>query len=207
MEKRNPMDDLLKNNEIMKELLLKAKVCEDRTKELVSDTKYIKWLEEFTSKHPFFYDDSWLYCPSKLSDDDRKNVEILSLFFRAIDRYAKDNYIALGYVEFGSFYNIKYNNVGYCIGLVVGQGASSYCDRFDISDDDYLIDFNDIMNNKKQVWVDDYNNKLNDLSNLIKSLYDDGLSAQFIECAIKSAFDDILNKDNKNNVVRTLIKD
>ena len=44
---------------------------------IMSSTYYIEWLNHFTQDKNGFSDDDWLYSSDKLSDFDRKNVEML----------------------------------------------------------------------------------------------------------------------------------
>lgn len=136
------------------------------------DTNYIIWLEEFTKKHPNFSNDTWLYCPEKISKEDYNMVVKLPYFFGLIQKYAEKNFIKAGSEDSGfyeMFYQIKFNNVGYKIGLICGQGAFNYCCRYDNAYEKF-IDFNDIINSKKQDNVDVINEKLEQLSKLVNEL-------------------------------------
>ena len=114
--------------------------------ELVSDDNYIRWLEKFTFKYKKFIDDTWLYKPEELSEFDSKNVGKIGLFFEALSDYCRKYYINIdcneGHVV--ECINIKYNDVGYEIGLIVGQGACVYVERKAPKDD--AIEFNYVLN-------------------------------------------------------------
>lgn len=118
--------------------------------EIIKDEKYITWLENFTSRNYNFNDNDWLYCPDKISLNDKRKVENLYLLYQAIDNYAKDNHISSTVCYFGNYYSIKYNNIGYNIGMLQGQGTLFSCSRTEIKQDANFIDFMDIIKKKKR---------------------------------------------------------
>lgn len=158
-------------------------------KELISNTEYILWLENFTIANPSWSDDNWLYRPEKISKEDYKRVEELHCFFNGIVDYAKRNFLSLCYDEFGSYVFIQFNNVGYRIGEMSGQGTLAYCERVDISSDNLFIDFNDILENKKQKNVDDINKKLNTMCKIIEELLNIGVPSKAISTRVQNALD------------------
>lgn len=101
---------------------------------LISNYKYIKWLEIFTLSHPNFADDTWLYSKDEISQEDYINVCKLTSFFSAIQRYCSQfNIDTSGTEAFeASCIHIKYNGIGYAIGLMVGQGSFSYITREEV---------------------------------------------------------------------------
>jgi hypothetical protein len=172
-------------------------------KDILSNTKYIDWLENFTKEHKEFTDDEWTYCPEKLSISDLEKVNKLHLLYDGIDEYASKNYLYPTVVDFGAVHKIKLNNTGFEIGVFTGQGSLFFCRRIKISKNNKqnFIDFNDIINNKKQDGVDEIDKKLNKLSNLIEDLDKSGIPHD----AIKNTFIATLNKP-KYNKVKTLKK-
>lgn len=168
------------------------------TRKVTSNDDYILWLEIFTNKYPKFSDDDWLYCPEKISEIDQNNVAKLNLFFDGIETYASKNYIYPTPNEWGNFYSIKYNNVGYSIGSAVGQGATFYCERTQVIGDH--IDFIDIINDKKQKNSDSIRNELDKLSQSIKNLINNGIPIP----AIIDTFESNINE--AKSVERTKVK-
>ena len=116
-----------------------------KKKKIVSNYDYISWLEKFTLAHASFADDSWLYNPSEISKEDLKNVRILDIFFGGVAEYCHKYYINIDCEE--EFeeerINLKYNGVGYQIGLVVGQGSYVYVTRKNLEGNE--IDFEDVF--------------------------------------------------------------
>lgn len=152
----------------------------EKAENIVKNNTYMLWLEKFTSTHPAFSDDTWLYCPEEISASDLENVNSLSFFFEGITEYAYQNFLTIYQTDWGKCALIKFNNIGYKIGLDSGQGSISYCEKVDISDDKVFIDFNDIMNNKKQENVVLITEKFYQIENLIQELINLGTPAEII---------------------------
>lgn len=164
-----------------------------KIKKMMSNTDYIKWLDKFTIEHPNFSDDDWLYFPEKISKEDLELVNNLYLIYQGIEKYANENYIYPTACDFGNFYKIKWENAGFKIGVLVGQGTLFFCNRVQIEDG--FIDFKDIINNKKSDYAITTKNKLNELSNLVVSLYKSGVPIE----AIVITLNNILNEINSTN--------
>ena len=124
-------------NEIMKR--------RETIKELLSSDEYVNWLNEFTNEIDGFSDCDWNYFPTEISPENLAKVKLLILFFDGISDYADDNGIDIETHSWDAFYNLKYNDFKFRVGVCVGQGGFSFCDR--INDDRCeFIDFNDVMN-------------------------------------------------------------
>lgn len=118
----------------------------EEARKLISDYDYINWLEKFTNVHPSFSDDKWLYFPEKISKEDYSNVEKIVPFFEILQKYCNTFLIETNVeAEFSTnSIHIKHNNIGYEVGLVVGQGAVVYISREEITEKS--IEFTSIMN-------------------------------------------------------------
>ena len=88
---------------------------------MLTNTNYINWLANFTSKYPNFTDDDW----------------------------ASENNINPVECDFGNFYKIKLGNAGFLLGYIIGQGTIYFCNRVQLENLDDFIDFKDIINTKK----------------------------------------------------------
>lgn len=121
----------------------------EREKKLVSNYDYISWLENFTLEHEEFNDCSWLYSSDEITEENLENVQALCSFFEGIGRYCDKYYINTeGNGDFEKeCIHIKHDNVGYQIGLVVGQGAYVYVTREEPKTD--AIDFCHVVNDTK----------------------------------------------------------
>lgn len=162
------------------EYIAREKIRSEKIKTLMSNSSYFKWLNQFTQDKEGFYDTDWLYDSESLTDIDKENVEKLSLFYDGIAQYAKPNYLYPTPCEFGDFYKIRLNEIGFEIGLLVGQGAVSFCKRVVVEKEEEFIDLNDIINGKKQEQVDKIMNSLSILSNMIIAAYEDGVPCEAI---------------------------
>ncbi|MBE5813406.1 MAG: hypothetical protein E7314_07190 [Clostridiales bacterium] len=141
------MKKKLNKDEIAKSYLQILKEQEDAEKQIISNYDYISWLENFTQIHEGFADDSWLYKKEELSAEDYAKVEALHLFFNAISDYCRRFHINIEGQEKFEFekIHIKHNNVGYQLGLVIGQGSYVYvCPEIP---QENAICFDNIMNN------------------------------------------------------------
>ena len=167
--------DKEKADKFIRDYVEGLKVSEAKRKEMFSNTEYLKWLECFTIEHQDFSDDDWLYFPEKISQEDNQKVKNLHLFYEGIELYGKKNYIYPTECDFGGYYNIKFDNIGYEIGMLVGQGTLFFCKRTPLNKDLEYIDFKDIMNDKKKDGVDVITKQLNDLSNKILELHKKGI--------------------------------
>lgn len=143
--------------------------------------KYIKWLEKFTKENKVFYESDWQYNPEKITDKDRKNIKRLNILFPRIEKYASDNFIYPIIVDNEISYQIKYNGIGYKIGLLGGQGAEFFVERITITDKEHFIDFKDIQTNTPQEKTEYIKERLNRLTELMNKLVDKEIPIEAIE--------------------------
>lgn len=173
-----------------KKVIEEEKNRERRIKEIITGGEYILWLEKFTIKHTRFSDNDWLYCPEEISEEDRARVEELNLFYQGIDAYASKNFIFPSSCDFGNYYCIKFGNIGYEIGIMVGQGTLFFCNKVSLENKEF-IDFTDIQNDREQPKTELINNRLEELSLLINNLAKD-LPLAVIEETVRNVFKGIL---------------
>ena len=169
---------------------------------LISNTNYIEWLKEFTLNMKGFYTSSWDYSEEELSEFDRKRVEKLNDFYDSIYNYATNNYIYPNDYSYQSFYKVRLDNFGFEIGFIYGQGIDFFFRKVDIVNEEEFIDFNDVMNNKKQDNVDEINAALYYLSNYIKTAYESGIPLEAIQNAIDITMKRIEVKEDTNVLTR-----
>lgn len=157
-----------------------------KIQEMFANSEYIDWLSHFTIENQNFSDDMWLYFPEKISKEDGSRVNDLCLMYEGIDKYASANYIFPYHCDFGNFYKIKFNDVGFEIGTLSGQGTIFFCSRVSIEDEKEFIDFNDIINNKKSDNVTTIENSLSELSEHVISLSNNGVPLEAITNTLNS---------------------
>lgn len=204
MNKLKTEEGKKKYSKWVEDYIKKQNEKEQNIKAMMSNTDYFEWLVEFTKDRDEFCDDQWLYFPEEICDTDLKNVENLSLFYEAIDGYASKNYYYPVDSEFGNSYKVKLNDLGFEIGILVGQGTIFFCKKISIENDNEFIDFNDILTNKFNPQVDIINTKLRILSDIMITTYKSGVPIQ----AITSTLDSTINEINsqKDNNPKVMIK-
>ena len=188
-------------NKYIEEFINKQKKQQEEIKEILSNNKYINWLIKFTEEVNSFSDYTWLYNKELLDEIDLNNISKLSLLYDGIDHYASNNYIYPEVDKGESSYRIKYHNYGFEISVIYGQGTIHSARRVLINDNDYFIDFNDILNNKQQDNVNEINKVLFNLSEMIMTAYSKGVPVD----AIKNTTDKVINeiiwkKKDKNKI-------
>lgn len=194
-----------------KEKLIQDYIAErNKKKEIMNDimhgTKYIKWLIQFTKAKEGFSSEDWLYFPEELSDYDRKNVELLGLFYHGIEKYADQNYIYPIPCDFGYYYNIKINKIGFEIGVLVGQGTVFFCNKTPIKKDKSYINFKDIMIGKRQENAEQIDISLEALSKMIENIYNNGVPIEAINDTYNKTINDITS-NNTNTKKKVKKKD
>jgi len=167
---------------------------------MIANTNYLKWLEKFTLNYPNFTDNDWLYFEDKISKEDNEKINDLHLLYEAIELYASKNYIYPNKYFFGSYYNIKLDNVGYEIGRLSGQGTLFFCNRKELNKDLEYIDFNDIISNKKKDNTIIIENRLTYLSNLVISLYNSGVPLEAIINTLDTTTNEIKFRNESDNI-------
>ena len=184
--KKNAYENILERlsskegKEVIKKVVDELNEYQQEKKNIVSNSEYISWLENYTINHPNFTTEDWLYYPNKISDIDKEMVKKLEIFYGGIESYANKNYIYPSCFEYGVYYKIKFNNIGYKLSMVTGQGIRYFCKRVELENNDEFIDFNDIMNSKVQTNTEYIKNSLEDLSKLLNKMLDNNIPVESI---------------------------
>jgi len=165
--------------------LIKEKQDKDRfSKSLKSSNDYMEWIEKYTQSHNSISTDSFLYQAETTPKRDLTNAKAVQFLFEEISDYCSDNYIEPKKEEYGIYYSILNNNIGYHVGYDRGQGASFYCTRLENPEEDAL-DFKYVQSGEKLPETIYYEYLLQDLSNLVKELQSAGVP----EIAIRKTVD------------------
>lgn len=188
-------DDLKSQTEI-KERIQKRKEKDEQIKKIVSNDKYILWLEQFTIKNPYFSDDNWKYL-SDITLHNQSNVGKLQFLFEGIMRYASKYYIYPHIDQWGYYYPIHYQNIGYCIGKLHEQEALFYCERTPILEGS--IHFDDIIHQRAQKQTDEIQQRFDQISQMIDQL----VEMKIPSFAIKEEVCKIIDHYSKNDVSKT----
>ena len=140
---------------------------EARIQGMVSNTDYVDWLDQFTLQNPIFSENDWLYSDT-LGVEDKKNVQDLFLFFRAIDSYAKRNYIAPTVVDHRIGYTIHKDDFYFQVGYHLEEDNLFFCERLDPVK--RSIDFYQVMNKNLSMRTMYIDQALSEISSEIREL-------------------------------------
>lgn len=122
---------------------------------ILSNDSYLIWLKEFTDKYPRFCENSF-YLSNKISDSDKIKVHEIKTLFLAIKRYAKNRKIESSDDNNINYYNLKFDNMGYQIGVFYDHGIVFCCNKVKIDEPQKFINFNDIVNTNKALDLSDF---------------------------------------------------
>lgn len=164
----------------------------ENQKRLIASTEYFDWLYEFTNKHRKFTDTDWLYKKDKsMSETDYSQVDILTDFFTAVDQYHRRNLLAANTEGYAAWYNIKYKDAYFAIGIRVGQGAQNFVTRYKRYEDmlpEPFIEFEYIMENRTAPGLDEKQEKLQQLQEIAIQLDNIGTPKEAVEKVINGVF-------------------
>lgn len=184
-----------------KEYVEEERIQNAKIKIMMSNTSYMEWIIDFTKDKKGFSDEDLFYF--KKDSNNKENIKNLNLFYKGIDKYAKENHIYPETNEYGSYYKVKYNNAGFQIGIVEGQGITVYfCNKSSLKNNEDFIDFNDILSNKKQDNVDLINFTLKTLSSDIKKAYKIGVPLEAIEETFNNTIGHLKNKRKTKKLIK-----
>jgi len=164
----------------------------ENQKRLISSTEYFDWLYEFTKSHKKFSDTDWLYDRVSISEDDYSQVELLTDFFTAIEEYHRENLLEANAQGYAAWYNIKYKDVYFAIGICVGQGASNFVTRYENPEEmegEPFIEFEYILENKEAPGLAQKKAALQSLQDTANLLRDLGVPKSEVDNVIKKAFE------------------
>ena len=124
-------------------------------KSLLENDKYINWLNRFSKKYKYFYEDSWGNNCHYISEFDKTKASQLWLFYKIIQDYSHNNDYS-EYINYNEVYiPIKNKDNYYLIGIERDSQAT-FCKRIKESDESF-IDYDDIkdyyLNTNKKVLI------------------------------------------------------
>ena len=162
-------------------------------KRLLSSTQYFDWLYDFTKNHPRFTDTDWLYEKDPgMTERDYAQLALLTDFFTAVDRYHDKNLLQANAQGYAAWYNIKYKDAYFAIGIRVGQGASNFVTRYENPEEmegEPFIEFEDILENKEASGFAEKNKALQSLQDIANLLRDLKVPKEAVDKVIKQAYE------------------
>lgn len=158
---------------------MKQEELKNKFKENIHQSaNYIAWLEEFTNKYNIFSNDDFEEDET-ISEKDKNNIFLLEALFEEIHDYADENYITPESTEFGEYYSIQHNGIGYDIGHDYGQGTFFYCKRQDKPRKNSL-EYKQLMSTVKLPSTVQADYKLEGLQKFIEQLIEDNVPLEAI---------------------------
>lgn len=173
----------------------------EKINELMATPSYIEWVIEFTKERNGFTNKP----DSTLKKKDKNMTQLLPLFYQGVEQYADSNYIGPILCEFGNYYNLKFNDHAFKLGVIPGENLTFFCIKVDIDKEIEAIDFNSILNNKKTSWAHFIDYSLADLTDSIVVAYQDGVPIGEIKRAVNETIDEIMM--GKYDLPKVLEKD
>ena len=153
------------------DLAEKFRIEKEIKKQLSGKYDYIEWLYNFTKTFSYFSDIDWLYqIPRAVTDEDYKNVKMLTLFFEVVSEYFQDNLLPANGTTNNAWYTIKYKDVYLDIGVCVGQGAYNYVESHEEKPNRY-VEFEKILANKSDSALKIKQERLLTLEHLLLEMY------------------------------------
>ena len=160
--------------------------------------EYMLWLEKFTLTHPCFSNYEWLYAQKNISLEDKKQVENLDSLYHKIQEYAQRNFIYPKTQNRTESYAVKYNGIGYRIGMIDEQSPTTYfCERIKINQKENFLDFTDISQNKIQPNVEFINTQLQNLSKLIHQMVEEDVPLEAISKTTRKTLQKVRKRPTK----------
>lgn len=162
---------------------------------IVENSEYFDWLYEFTQTYPKFSDTDWLYSGlNKLSPQDVRNINLLEDLFSAIDRYHDRNLLKANTSDYTAWYNIKYKDAYFAIGICVGQGAYNFATRYKSIDDmlpETYIEFEYILEDKPAPGFKEKQGMLEQFEQLVIDMKKLNIPEANLEEIVKKIFDTV----------------
>lgn len=177
-----------------KEYAKQLSIKNEKIKEIFSNYDYVNWLCEFTLEHERFYDNDWEYFPERISEYDYEKVRDLKTFFEGIEKYANEMNIDFIELEdvWGYFYNVRFNDIGFRLGVMQGQGTCYSCQKVTIENENAFIDIGDIIR------FGNINPKLRNLSQVINLAYHNGCTREEIMDVVNDTIERLSLEEGKH---------
>lgn len=161
-------------------------------KKLISNTEYFEWLYEFSKTYPNFEDATWYYHGSTcLTEQDKQNLDNFQYFFDAIAKYHEKNLVVANKKPYTCWYNVKYKDAYFAIGLYSRPAGTCFFKRYDYFGQmmsEPFVYFEDIMEDKVMNGFEEKKQGLNELQLLIKKLRNMRVPDSEIENAISEGY-------------------
>ena len=161
---------------------IKMEKREESINNLVANTDYIEWLNEFTLLYnDEFYQYNWDVNGKRLPKKEQENVMKLGDFYNKIFEYATKNGIKAEERDFFTYLKVKYQSNLFHIGMIK-KTKEYFCSRQYIDDGSDYLDIENVINDKTNV-----DKKLEQIDKIIISLHEDGVPYMTIENSVNKS--------------------
>lgn len=160
-------------------------------KTIIDSDEYINWLEKYTLKHPKFAHDDFIFSIKSKDEDTQDKIYNIKFLYQAIEKYADNNYIMATKTNCGQYYSIVHNNVGYNIGVMIGEETLYYCARTEKNNN--YINFKDIQSSKTISSAELINKKMEEINNIIDIMLENNIPSETISQVTEKTIQKKLN--------------
>ena len=161
---------------------------------------YIKWLHDFTSKHPTFKTNQLdLFKEQDISEYDMEHIELLEELYSLVANYYKSNLLKLNRRMNTFWCNIMYQNVYYSIGCAFDEGKYYFATRHESRDAiacQPVVAFQDVLDDKETAGVKEKRFKLLQLQGVLSEIVWMDIPTEAILLVIKNASDELYSSFN-----------
>ena len=130
---------------------------------ICSNDKYVNWLSSFASDRDGFFDNDFLYKPNEVDDETKNQIELLNIFYKAIEKYAMEHDIEPFSRMYQRFYKVIYNRTCLEVGFMYGQETAFFCRPCKVESSIGIIDFNKVMREYFKLEITEKNSKEKDV--------------------------------------------
>lgn len=143
---------------------------------IIATSEYIDWLYKFTVNNPKISTNECKPQAVKWTkNSDEENIDLVPALYSVIDSYHLQNQLkSHGHGQY-KWYNIKYKDAYFLVGIFMGQDVFYFVQRCESSDCD-TTDFHKIRNELSEVDVDDIFYRTSQFETMIKELREMGMS-------------------------------
>ncbi len=172
---------------------------EAQKEKLFKDDRYMNWLERFMSRCNLFYegDEVTRYY---LTEEDKQNIKNIDVLYEFIEDYAEENYFETTLKNQKSYYSIKYNGIGYRVGISLSN-AKFYCEKTEATEE--AIDFHFIQENRKHPHAYLIDTQFYHIADGINKLMELGMTPENIEEQLEITVQKCKENESNKKKVKT----
>jgi len=113
---------------------------------LLNPNNFMKWLDNFSIKHPYFFIEDNNYLMN-FEEKDTKNLKLIKSLFIILYILAQNNKIDIYHKNDVVFYGVNYQNISYLIGFYLYNPNVFFYKKTEYNEK--YLDFKNIIDNKE----------------------------------------------------------